>query len=164
MAVISVVSTLLLVGVSVFLLATLPPNLQSIRFAVAVLPLVLVVGCLPFMVRGYVLTETELVIERLGWTTRWLLANLNSAEVDPDALKRSIRLCGNGGLLSFTGWFRNKKLGVYRLFATDPKRSVVLKFRSRTLVITPDQPAEFVAEALRRKPGGEPPRIPDSGG
>jgi hypothetical protein len=128
------------------------------------LPLVLVLGCLPFMVRGYVLTETALTIERLGWRNRWALEGLVSVEVDPEALKRSIRLCGNGGLLSFTGWFRNKKLGLYRLFATDPRRSVVLKFHSRTIVITPDQPAAFVAEVLRRKPGGEPPRIPGFGG
>ena len=115
-----------------------------------VLPLVVVLGCLPFMVRGYVLTERELIIHRLGWTNRWPLAGLTAAEVDPDALKKSIRLWGDGGLFSFCGWFRNKKLGLYRLFATDPKRCVVLKLGSRTVVVTPDKPEEFVSEIQRR--------------
>lgn len=147
---VSVLSTLLLVGASVLCLSVLPSELEFTRLAAAVLPLLVVLCCLPFMVRGYALTDRELVIQRLGWTTRWPLAGLTAAEVDPDALKKSIRLWGNGGLFSFCGWFRNRKLGLYRLFATDPKRCVVLKWGARTVVVTPDQPAEFVSEIRRR--------------
>jgi hypothetical protein len=147
---ISVLSTLLLVGASILCLSMLPPKLEFLRLAAVVLPLLVVLCCLPFMVRGYALTERELVIQRLGWTTRWPLAGLTAAEADPDALTKSIRLWGNGGLFSFYGWFRNKKLGPYRLFATDPKRCVVLTWGSRTVVVTPDQPAEFVSEIRRR--------------
>lgn len=148
----SLASAALLAGLAILCHSTLPPTLEFARFAAGVLPLLVVLGCVPFMVRGYVLTERELIIQRLGWTNRWPLAGLTLAEVDPDALKKSLRLWGNGGLFSFSGWFRSKKLGLYRLFGTDPKRSVVLRFAGRTIVVTPDQPGEFVAEIRRRAP------------
>jgi len=105
-----------------------------------------------FMVRGYVLTDTSLIIKRLGWEHRLDLFRLISATVDPDAFRRSLRLFGNGGFFSFTGWFRNKKLGVYRAYATDARRAVVLRFSDKTVVITPDDPQKFAAEINSNKP------------
>jgi hypothetical protein len=96
-------------------------------------------------------TGRELRIERLGWSTRWPLAMFSGGLVDPEAMKGSLRLCGNGGLFAFCGWFRNKKLGVYRAFATDLRRSVVLRFGARTVVVTPDDPQQFLAEVNRRR-------------
>ena len=101
-------------------------------------------GSAVFMVRGYVVTGTSLLIRRLGWERRLDLSGLTSATVDPDALHRSMRLFGNDGFFAFTGMFRNKKLGVYRAFATDPKRAVVLNFSGKTVVVTPDDPHKFV--------------------
>jgi hypothetical protein len=147
----TVVGTLLLVGVSALCLAVLPPDLRVFRLLAAGLPLFIVVGCLPFLVRGYTITEHELRIQRLGWSTRWPLAALRDARVDPQAMKGSLRLCGNGGLFAFCGWFRNKQLGVYRAFATAPDHSVVLRFGARTVVVTPDDPAAFANELQRRR-------------
>ena len=114
-------------------------------------PLLLLLA-LPFMVRGYGVSGNELIIKRLGWTTRFPLDDFQSLEVDPDAMKRTIRLCGNGGLFSFTGLYRNKKLGNYRAFVNDLNRMVVLRFAKHTIVISPDDPAAFVEKvrALRR--------------
>src|ERR1019366_3988472 len=70
-------------------------------------PLLTVVLSAAFMVRGYVLTDGSLSIVRLGWVHRLKLSRLISATVDPDALRGSLRLFGNGGFFSFTGWFRN---------------------------------------------------------
>jgi hypothetical protein len=109
-------------------------------------PLLTLVVSAAFMVRGYVLADSTLIIVRLGWESRLDLSRLNSATVDPDALRRSLRLFGNGGFFSFTGWFRNKKLGIYRAYATDTRRAVVLRFSDKTVVITPDDPQRFVAE------------------
>jgi hypothetical protein len=114
-------------------------------------PLVLVLA-LPFMVRGYAVSDGWLIIKRLGWTTRFSLADLQSLEVDPKAMKGAIRLCGNGGLFSFTGLYRNKKLGNYRVFVNDVKHTVVLRFSSRTIVVSPDDPAAFV-EAIKDQTG-----------
>jgi hypothetical protein len=47
-------------------------------------------------------------------------------------------------MFCFAGAFHNKKLGSYRAFATDNNRTVILKFSNRTVVVTPDNPEEFV--------------------
>ena len=148
---ISLLTTAVMVGVSVLCLALLPPSQSLARLAAAGAPPVIVLGCLPFLVRGYTVTGRELRIERLGWSTRWPLAMFSGGLVDPEAMKGSLRLCGNGGLFAFCGWFRNKKLGVYRAFATDLRRSVVLRFGARTVVVTPDDPQQFLAEVNRRR-------------
>ena len=109
-------------------------------------PLILV-AALPFMVRGYVVTSKELIIKRSGWSTRFSLAELRSVEINPEAMKGTIRLCGNGGLFSFTGLYRNKELGNFRAFVNDLNRMVVLHFEKRVLVISPDDPSAFL-EAL----------------
>ena len=72
------------------------------------------------------------------------LAGLQQVTVDPKATKRSLRSFGNGGFFSFTGWYYNKQLGKYRMFATDLERTVVLHFADRRVVMTPDDPEAFV--------------------
>jgi len=100
-----------------------------------------------FSVRGFVVKGRELWILRTLWCTRFPLRGLKEAHADPAAMKRSFRTAGNGGFLAFTGWFRNKKLGSYRAFVTDPARCVVMQFRDRTLVVSPHDPEGFL-EAL----------------
>ena len=107
---------------------------------------VIVLGCLPFMIRGYVITDDAILIRRLFWTTRLDRAGLKSAESVPKAMKGSLRTCGNGGGFSFTGWYWNKSLGFYRAFVTDLNRTVVLRFGKRTVVLSPDDPEGFVSE------------------
>jgi hypothetical protein len=116
------------------------------RLAMTILPMAVLVGTLPFLVRGYVITPSELRIERLGWQNRFALTDVLSVSADPQAMRRSIRLCGSGGLFGFFGWFRNKTLGTYRAYGTDPKKTVVIKLKNRTIVITPQDPERFVAE------------------
>ena len=51
----------------------------------------------------------------------------------------------NGGLFSFGGQgCKNKRLGRFEAYATDPGRSVVLRFPGRVVVVTPDEPNAFV--------------------
>ena len=67
-------------------------------------------------------------------------------------MSRSIRLFGNGGAFAFSGWFRNRKLGSYRAYATDPARSVVLKFSDhKTIVVTPEPPDAFIAAVKQQQ-------------
>ena len=110
------------------------------------LPVLLMAGCLPFVVRSYAITEDAILIRRLWWTTRLDRMTLKSAEVVPDAMRGSIRTCGNGGGFSITGWYWSKRLGAYRAFVTDLNRTVVLRLGKRTVVLSPDEPAEFVRE------------------
>lgn len=114
-------------------------------FALWLLPVV-VLGCLPFMIRSYAITEDAILIRRLFWTTRLDRRGLESAQFVPKAMNKSLRTCGNGGGFSFTGWYWSKSLGFYRAFVTDLDRTVVLRFGKRTVVISPDEPEDFVRQ------------------
>jgi hypothetical protein len=118
----------------------------------AALLLVAIVGlALVFAVRGYSLLDGQLLIHRLGWATRFDLADLTSVEFSPGATIGSIRTMGIGGLFGFVGHFRNEILGSYRAYATDEENTVILDFSGEKIVVTPDSPVEFVAavEAAR---------------
>lgn len=80
------------------------------------------------------------------WTTRIPLKGLKAIRAEPEAMRGSLRLCGNGGLFSFTGWFHNKGLGLYRAFVTHTRRTVVLCLATRTLVVSPADPEAFVRD------------------
>lgn len=98
----------------------------------------------PFFIRGYTLQGSKLLIHRLGWNTTLDISEVEKACFDPNITHGSIRLFGNGGLFSFTGWFSSHTLGTYRAFFTDPKRTVVLIFPKRKIVISPENPDQFV--------------------
>ena len=110
----------------------------------ALLPLVIIFGGLLFTVRGYTVTSDAILVHRLFWSTRLSLSGLESAEVVPNIMRGGLRLFGNGGLFSFTGFFRNRSLGVYRAFVTDQHRTVVLPFPKRPVVVSPSVPEDFL--------------------
>lgn len=110
------------------------------------LPLLLLPGAALFIIRHYTIESEALAIQRLLWTTRLPLAGLQSAEVLPDAMRGSLRLFGNGGMFSITGRYRNRALGNYRAYVTDLTKTVVLRFSTRTIVVSPENPERFVAE------------------
>ncbi len=104
----------------------------------------IICGGVLFTVRGYSITHEAILVHRLFWSTPLPLSDLQSAEVAPDIMRGGIRLFGNGGLFSFTGWFSNGALGRYRAFVTDPHRTVVLRYPTRRVVVSPGSPDEFV--------------------
>ena len=110
---------------------------------VGLLPLAILIGSVPFTVRGYTVTPDAILVHRLFWTTRLPLSGLESARFEPEAMRGSIRTFGNGGLFSITGFFRNKALGSYRAFVTDQHQTVVLHYSGRTVVVSPSSPEEF---------------------
>jgi hypothetical protein len=132
---------IIFVGVSFFL---------EVRLASTMGWWFILLACLPFMIRGYAITEDAILIRRLFWTTRLERSGLKSAEFIPKVMCKSLRTCGNGGAFSFTGWYWSKQLGSYRAFVTDLNRTVVLRFEKRTVVVSPDEPEDFVNELTRR--------------
>ena len=58
-------------------------------------------------------------------------------------MARSFRTFGNGGLFAITGRYRKRALGAYHAYVTDSDRTVVLRFPSLTLVVSPDDPESF---------------------
>lgn len=117
----------------------------------AMLPLAVMVISALFMIRGYVVTADEILIERPLWSTHFARNRLESAVVDPAVLRGSIRLFGNGGFFSFTGVFQSSKLGRYRAFVTDPARCVILRFSDRVVVVSPADPEAFIRDVLNRR-------------
>jgi hypothetical protein len=145
--VMSVLATLLFLGITVWL-----PPLPSPAHGGAVgmwlrsLPLALLLGCALFTVRGYTITPDAILVHRLLWATRLPRAGLLSADFVPNAMCKSLRTFGNGGLFSFTGFYWSKTLRSYHAYVTDLHRTVVLRYERRTIVISPDEPEDFVIE------------------
>ncbi len=145
----------LTIGMTVLCLAvaigvgTQAPIPRQIGQSAGLILLAIAAGCALFTVRGYLVAGETLWVRRLFWSTRVSLRGLRSARFDPEATRASIRLWGNGGFFSFSGWYWNKRLGRYRLYATDPKRSVVLEWSERRAVVTPDDPEAFIRRVHR---------------
>lgn len=150
----SAMASSILAGVALIGLITGPRDEWIWQLSMVGLPALILLSAVPFLIRGYRIADGELEIQRLGWTTRVSLDGLQSVEVDPRAMERSLRTFGNGGLFCIAGRFRNARLGPYRAWATDPGRAVVLRFPGRTLVVTPDRPQAF-ADALGAVGQGE---------
>lgn len=156
--VVSFLATAVLAGVSYAMFRAIPngtrvPFAHGFGVAIAfVCPLVALIALL-FVVTAYEVEPGELKIQRLLWTTRIPLAGITRAWHDPAAMKRSIRVFGNGGLYSITGLYRNRALGSYRAFVTDPKRSVILAMPKRTVVISPADPSGFLQHLAMCHPG-----------
>ena len=147
----SVLATLLCLGITIWRWQPFTSaHLSQFSFWLGLLPVALVVGCTLFIVRGYTLTPDRLIIHRLLWQTRIPLAELQSAEYRPHAMRGSIRTFGNGGFFSFTGYYRSQLLGSYRAFVTDFHRTAVLRFPRRTIVLSPESPEDFVRELSRQ--------------
>jgi hypothetical protein len=112
-------------------------------------PLLLVASTLPFAIRGYTLTSRNLVIRRLGFDTTLALDELRVVRGVADDVRGSLRLWGNGGLFAITGWFWNRRLGRFRMFATDLSRAVLLEFARRKVLVTPHDPQAFIVHARK---------------
>jgi hypothetical protein len=139
----SIAATMICVSAAFSLAPLVPkPGGGAAAWLLAVIPAL----CALFMVRGYRVTPDAILVLRPGWVTRLPRAGLLSADFEPGALRRSLRLCGNGGFFSFTGLYWNRELGRHRVFVTDGQRTVVLRYGHRTVVVSPDQPGEFVRE------------------
>jgi hypothetical protein len=119
---------------------------------VALLPLVILFGCALCTIRGYSMSSDSILVHRLMWSTALPRAGLQSAQVEPDIMRRSLRTFGNGGAFSFTGFYYNKRLGSYRAFVTDPRRAVVLRYANRRVVLSPATPEDFVQDLALAKP------------
>jgi hypothetical protein len=139
------VACALTVGLTVMIPFTMRGGARWAAYAgPAILVLVLGITAL-FCVRGFTIDRSELSIRRLFWDTRFPLGDLRDAQADPSALKGAVRAAGNGGFLAITGWFYSKRLGKFRAFVTDPARCVVLEFKNRKVVVSPDDPEGFIA-------------------
>lgn len=124
----------------------------AVRVALTLIPVILLGGCLLYTIRGYRLEGARLLVRRLLWETEVDLTGLDSVKRDPDCLRGSLRLFGNGGLFSLSGIFWSRRLGRYRAFVTDRNNAVLLGVGGRTVAISPGDPDAFVREILESTP------------
>ena len=147
LTIVSILVTILCVSAA-FLPRLIPSFDQSgpSFFWLLLLPALMIPACALFAVLGYSITPDAILIHRPFRVTRLPRAGLESAAFEPKAMHGSIRTFGNGGFYSITGWYWSKSLRSYRAFVTDLTRTVVLRYRSRTVVLSPDDPEAFVRE------------------
>jgi hypothetical protein len=146
----TIASVVLLLSLALIGLLLGPGKSWLWRGATLGAPLVILCGTLLFMVRGYVLTDCQIEVRRLGWTTVLPLAGLGAVTGEPQGLSGSLRLFGNGGMFAISGWFWNRRIGRFRAYATDPQRAVLLRYRDGAQVIlTPDDVQHFIVQVRR---------------
>lgn len=147
----TILSSFLLIGVTVFAcVAVAREGAPAFAFWLcASLPLI-IIGSALFTIRGYTVDANGLFVHRLLWANQLPWSGLRAVEADPEAMRRGVKTCGNGGLFSFSGRFWSRKLGHYRALVTDPSRAVVLRYEGKTVVVSPDDPGAFVDEVSRR--------------
>ena len=103
--VVSVLGTAVLCGVSYAAYRAIPTPAgftHNFGLGVAMVPLAVLVGALLFIVSGYRVDSSELLVERLVTSTSVPLVGLSRVWLDPAACKGSLRIFGNGGLFSFS--------------------------------------------------------------
>ena len=122
---------------------------------------VLLIGSLLLIVTGYSVQDGKMVVNGLLWRKSFDLADLEGLLYEPGITAGSIRTFGSGGLFSSLGYFSNNLLGSYLGFMTEPQNAVVLEFRDRLVVVTPENPEEFCKAVHseqkhhRLSPGGQ---------
>jgi hypothetical protein len=145
----TICGSLVCVGIPLYLTASNHQEMGSVMFGLMQSPILLWLVCLLLSVRGYSITADHILIHRLIWVTRIPLEDLQSFDFDQSALRQSIRYFGNGGIFAICGLYRHRRLGIFRAFVTDTGRSVMLRFRSRAIIVSPDDPHRFVKVLLR---------------
>jgi hypothetical protein len=150
--VMSVLTTVVCLGASVGAWVSLatrhPPGLLGCW---VFLPLVILFGAALFTIRGYSISSDSILVHRLLWSTVLPRTGLESVAFEPDAMRGSLRTFGNGGAYSFTGFYYNKRLGSYRAYVTNPRRTVVLRYAKRRVVLSPATPDDFVNDLALAK-------------
>jgi len=101
-------------------------------------------------IRNITLSGQTLLIKLTFWTTRFDLAGLRSAGVDAQALKGCRHTVGNGGFGAFHGWFSSERMGDFRAYATDTDRCVVLRWKTKCVVVSPKDTEYFIEEVCKR--------------
>jgi Bacterial PH domain len=96
--------------------------------------------------RGYSLEAGSIVVRRLAGAARIPLNDVHEARrATPDDFRGCIRLGGSGGLFGYYGLFSTATLGKSTWYVTNRSHSVVVITGSKTVLISPDEPDQFLA-------------------
>lgn len=138
---IKVVTGLVLVMIVALFLAA--GKVGAMLFASAVLAAVALCCYLRAPV-AYDIANDELTVRfRLGQKVFPAVTGCETLTARPP---RGVRLWGNGGLFAATGIFWNQAYGVFRTYITSARHQdyVLVATRTQKILISPENPAEFV--------------------
>jgi len=114
----------------------------------------IILGCAAYGIYGYSIQDGKLLVLRLGWAKGIPFSEIIDVEVKPNAMMGSIRTWGIGGMFGYIGYFNNRILKSYKAYATHRRKTVVVSTKDHLIVVTPDDPEEFVAslkESIREQ-------------
>ena len=100
--------------------------------------------CYLYAPMAYELTGDELTVRlRLGQKIFPAVTGCSTLSARPPM---GVRLWGNGGLFAATGIFWNPAYGIFRVYVTSARYQdyVLVATRTRKVLISPEDPAEFV--------------------
>jgi len=119
----------------------------SIPLFTTVLFLAIYFGTFLFRPINYSLTDDKLIIHRPLTDVKIDRKEIKSVEqLDKEKLAWTFRTFGVGGLFGYWGRFANRKIGSMTWYATRKNKAVlVTTVRNKKIVLTPDEPEQFVA-------------------
>jgi Bacterial PH domain len=125
-------------------------------FSIAFLPLIYLIAWLLRPV-NYRITNDELIVYRLLRSVHIPLKNIRRSEkIDSNQISWSLRTFGVGGLFGYYGRFRNQALGAMIWYATRKDKPVMIQtIHDEKIILTPDDPAQFLEVINRLKGGSE---------
>ena len=113
------------------------------------LPALLLVATALFAVLRYEVDDEGLHVVRPIGRLR-IAGEVTAIAADDTAAKGAIRTFGNGGVFSFTGYYRLPRYGHCRLWVTDMHHLVVIHGDRGCVVVSPIQRDAFVAAVKER--------------
>ncbi len=135
-------NTARLVTILVLIMAGVFPFIPEMPvYGALLMPLIVFITWL-FSVRGYVIQNNTLLVNRPLWTTTITLPPDSVFRFEPEIKKGLWRTAGNGGLFGYTGRFRNRDLGNFRAYVTSWSDAVSVTSESTGFraVISPEDP------------------------
>ncbi len=113
---------------------------------------------------GYELRPRELVVLRRVRPVSVPLEQIRGVDRLADgAAHRALQVWGSGGTFGWIGEFWNRRLGLFRIYATRRKDLVRIDTERALFVLSPDDPDAFVAAVLQRAPGARRGAVPAPG-
>jgi len=152
--VITVITALLMIGIPIAILIFMPLMVFSMAILALIVPPLILLGCYWYRVTGYQVDANRITINRLASDVDIPLGKVESIDFDPEAMKRSLKSFGNGGVFGFYGKFWNRKYGRYRAYVTDLNKVVVIRAGGTIYMLSPEQPEKFIDKIKEKLSGG----------
>lgn len=146
----TVLSAGTLIALTVVAYATTSHLGPAVGFIIGAAALIALATILLRQIRGYAVQADAVDILHLGWRHRLPLAGLVAVAVEPEAMLDAHMTFGGGRFADFFRTFRSPRLGDFVAFVTDRDRTVVLRFKDHTVVVSPADPEGFAAAVQRR--------------